>query len=91
VSVKLGPNVKKLWAIRMANEAIPKSGGLIDGLKFLSSKESIAAGARSASAWTEAAIQAIRLAGEPNPWKNADDEEIAGELLRIIAEKERSA
>ena len=83
----LGPNVRKLWAIKMATDAIPANGGLVDGLKFLSSKESIASGAKAASEWTQAALLAVRQAAEPNPWKNATDEEIAAEILRKIEQK----
>jgi hypothetical protein len=85
----IGPNVRKLWATKMAKDAIPAGEGLNAGLRFLSSRESIAAGARAATEWTKAALEAIRQAGEPNPWKDASDEEIAGELLRRIEERSR--
>lgn len=81
---KRGPNFNRLMSHKMAKEAIPDGGGLADGIKFLSSKESILAGARAAAEFTERAIEAVRNAAEPNPWRNADDEAIAGELLRQI-------
>ena len=83
----MGPNVKKLISQRMAVIAIPSGGGLADGIKFLSSKESIVSGAKEAVKWVADAISAIRGAGEPNPWKAATDEEIAAEVLRKIAAK----
>jgi hypothetical protein len=42
---------------------------------------------RKAKEWVDAAIQTVRGVREPNPWKNATDEEIAGELLRQIDNK----
>jgi hypothetical protein len=84
----IGPNVKRLWAMKMAKDAIPSDGGLADGLKFLSSREPIAEGARRASEFVEQALRAVRCAAEPNEWKHATDEEIAGELLRRIEERE---
>jgi hypothetical protein len=83
----LGPNAKRLFAHKMAHDAIPKSGGFADGIKFLSTKESIVSGARKAAEWTTQAIDAVRDAAEPNPWKDADDEEIAREILRRIDAK----
>lgn len=82
-----GPNVKRLWSIKMAKDAIPDGGGFEDGLKFFSSKESIAAGAKAASEWCKLVIESVRRATLPNPWKDATDEEIAGELLRRIDAK----
>ena len=41
---KLGPNAKRLLAHKMSVDAIPAGGGLADGIKFLSSKESIISG-----------------------------------------------
>lgn len=82
--MSMGPNVKRLIAEKMATDAIPPNGGLADALSFLSSKESIASGARKATDFVRLAILAVRNAAEPNPWKNRDDEAIAGELLRRI-------
>jgi hypothetical protein len=87
--VVLGPNVKRLISIKMAKDAIPDGGGFADGVKFLSSKESIVAGVRAATEWVKAALIAVRQATEPNPWKSASDEEIAGHIIeRIEARKD---
>lgn len=86
-----GPNVNKLIASKMSRDAIPPGGGFADGIKFLSSKQAIVAGAKRATEWVDAAIRAVREAAEPNPWKNATDEEIAAEILRgIEARSKRS-
>jgi hypothetical protein len=85
--MKCGPNVKQLIARKMSMDAIPKGGGFADGLRFLSSPEKIAAAARSAETWVLEAIRLVRSAADPNPWKSADDEAIAGELLKRVAEK----
>ena len=82
-----GPNVKKLIAHKMSQDRVPAGGRLLDVVKFLSDKDRILSGARKATEWVELAILAVRQAAEPNPWKTADDETIAGEILRQIATK----
>lgn len=84
----IGTNVKRLWAMKMAKDAIPDGGGFAEGLKFLSSKESIVSGAKAASEWTKNAIELVRQAAEPNPFKDSSDEEIAGELIARAERKE---
>ncbi len=83
-------NVVKLIIHKMALKAVPSGGGLADAIKFLSSKEGLLAGAREAGEWVKAAILAVRQASEPNPWKDASDEEIAGEILRQAEAKKAS-
>ena len=80
----IGPNVKRLLFVKMAKDAIPDGGGLDAGIRFLSSKESISAGFKSAREWTEQAIQLVRTAAEPYPWKHASDVDIAGEILQRL-------
>jgi hypothetical protein len=80
----LGPNLKRLIGHKMAMDAIPDGGGFAEGVKFLATPGAMAAGWRDATEWVDSAILAIRQAGEPNPWKNSSEEEIAGELLRKI-------
>lgn len=87
---KIGLNFKKLMFLRMSNEAVPPGGGLNAALNFLSSKNSMMHGIREANEWTENAIRSIRMADEPNPWRDADDEEIAGEIVRRVEEKQRA-
>jgi hypothetical protein len=82
-----GPNVKKLIACRMSTIAIPKGGGFIDGLSFLNDPEKIKAVAKEATEWAEMAIRLVRTAGEPNPWRNSTDEEIAGMLVAKAGER----
>ncbi len=82
-----GQNIRRLIAYKMAVDAIPQGGGFEDGLKFLSSREAVITGAQQASIWVRAAINVLRLAAEPNPWKDADDETIAGEVLRQVDER----
>ncbi len=83
----LTPNIKKLIIYKMSLDAIPKGGGVKDGFMFLSSKELIAKSAKESSEWVKTAISVVRQAQEPNPFKNADDETIAGEILRKIEER----
>lgn len=82
-----GPNVRKLISAKMAKDAVPSGGGVADALLFLSNPKAIASSAQAATAWVEAAILAVRQAAEPNPWKNADNEAIAGEILRRMNRK----
>lgn len=83
----MGTNVKKLVIHKISRDAIPDGGGVADGIAFLSDKKRIADGFRKATEWVTGAISAVRLAAEPNPWKNADEEAIAGEILRKIEDK----
>lgn len=83
----LGPNIKKLIIHKISLSAIPPGGGFADGVKFLSDKDRIIKTMRESHSWVKQVIAAVRNAGEPNPFKNASDEDIAGEILRKIEEK----
>jgi hypothetical protein len=87
MSEQLTPNIKKLMIHKVSLDAIPKGGGVADGIKFLSDKNKIITTFRESHEWVKKAIQAVRQAGEPNPFKNSTEEEIAGEILRKIEEK----
>ncbi len=87
----LGAKVKKLIAYRMAVEAIPIGQGLEAGVRFLTTPGALANGWHTAADWTRQAIQAVRFAAEPNPWKNASDEDIAAEILRNIDARRSAA
>lgn len=80
-------NVTRLIIHKMSVDAIPDSGGLADGLAFLSDKNRIKEGWQKAEAWVREAILLVRQAADPNPWREASDEAIAGELLRQVAER----
>ena len=83
----MGPNVKKLVIYKISRDAIPDGGGVAAGIGFLSDKNRVADGVRKATKWVDAAIAAVKLAAEPNPWKDADEEAIAGEILRKIEDE----
>jgi len=83
----LGPAVKKLIANKMAMDAIPKGGSVVDGIEFLKDRDRIVKGFRDANDFIQKMIVLVRSAKNPNPFKDADDETIAGELLRRINEK----
>ena len=87
--MNLGPNFKKLLIHKMSLDAVPAGGGVGSALKFLSDPQGMAKSSRAAKEWVESAIMLIRTAAEPNEWKNATDEEIAGELLRRIDERKK--
>lgn len=91
MSETIGPNVKRLIAHKMSLDAVPAGGGLNAALDFLSDKDNITESARRSTEWVRLAIKALRQAAEPNPWKDADDEAIAGEFLKRIGERESLA
>ena len=82
-------NVQKLISHKMSLDAVPPGGGLKSALDFLMTPGKLAESSRAATEWVRLAIAGIRTAAEPNPWKTADDEVIAGELLRLIEERKR--
>ena len=82
-----GPNVQRLIARKMALDAVPRGGSMDDALNFLSSKDNITQGAKTAAAWVRTACEVVRRAGEPNPWKESSDEEIAEYLLEEIVKR----
>lgn len=83
----IGPNVKKLMAIKVAKEAIPSGGNFVDGVNFLVDKERVIRTMRDSYTWVLEAIQLVRNACEPNPYKDADDETIANVILKQIEER----
>lgn len=85
----MGPYVRRLVIQKMATDAIPPRGSLADALSFLSSRKQISEGMRKAETYIQAAIIAVREAAEPNPWREADDEAIAQEILRKIDERKQ--
>ena len=85
---KQGPNFKELVIRVMARDAVPEGGGFADAAAFLSSKERILLSAHVAWKWVSLAIQAVRSAPGQNRWKDADDEAIAGEILKQVRENE---
>jgi hypothetical protein len=85
----MGPNAKRLMIHKMSLDAVPTGGGMKSALDFLMTPGAMATSAKAATEWVSAAILAVRQATEPNPWKNSDDEKIAGELLRLIEERKK--
>jgi hypothetical protein len=82
---QLGPNVKRLMIERASIEAVPVGGGMASAIDFLLDKKKTVEGFRRSLEWCDSAIQTLRSAGEPNPFKNSSDEEIAGEILRVVS------
>jgi hypothetical protein len=83
-------NIERLVIRKVSLDAIPASGGIADGVAFLLAPDRLASSTRAAAAWVESAVLAVRNAGDPNPWRSATSEAIAGEILRQIDELERS-
>ena len=87
----LTPNLKKLIFIKMGKDAIPDGGGFADGVKFLTTPGAMKQGWQDAVKWVDGAILAVRMATEPNPWKNSSDEEIAGEIVRKLESRKMAS
>lgn len=77
----IGPNIKRLAAMKFSKDAIPDGGGFQDGIKALLDKN-LAQRMLKCIEWAKQAVAAVRSADEPNPWKNATDEEIAAEIFK---------
>lgn len=83
----IGPNVKKLIAIRMSTLAI-KNGTpepFKEGLLFLMDKHRFKQVSTEAVQWVKDAIAVVKTAPD-NPYGD-DDEAIAGEVLRLYEER----
>lgn len=82
-----GPNVKKLIVYKMSMDAIKDGSGMSgfeQGIRFLSDPKRISETAKKATEWVEQAIQVVRQASEPNPWRLASDELIVQKILDEI-------
>jgi hypothetical protein len=84
---KITPNVKRLIIHKMSVDAVPAGGGLATALDYMMKPGGLANGLKEARTWVMNAINAVRGASEPNPWKDADDETIATELMRKVDER----
>jgi hypothetical protein len=58
-------------------------------IDFLKNPKRISDVARTAEQWVKTAIQAVRDGAEPNPWRTADDETIATEIVRRMDERKQ--
>jgi hypothetical protein len=84
---KYGPNVTKLIVKFIAREAIPPGGGVADGIEFIRNSERREQVLKIAEFKAIQSLQLIKKSPD-NPFGN-DDEQIAGELLKMIEEKNR--
>lgn len=79
-----GKSMSRLIAHKMSLDAVPPGSDLADVVAFITNKEKLKASIGAASEWAKAAVLAVRNANEPNPFKEADDETIAAEILRQV-------
>lgn len=86
--MKHGPNVNKLIAKKIATDMVPSKDSMQGTIQNLMKPGNLQSVARKADEWVTQAIEAVRLAVGPNPWRTATDEEIAEEILRTIADRE---
>lgn len=89
--MNLGPNMRRLIAMKMAQDAIPSGGGVNDAVKYLLTPGMVNNGWKNAKVWAFQAVDLVRKAAEPNPYKEASDEVIAGELVRLSEERKKRA
>ena len=84
--VAQGPNVKKLIIHKMSLLMIPPgtenplSAGVEAIKKFVTDTSVV----KQATEWVESVILIVRQAAEPNPYKDASDDEIAREIIKRI-------
>lgn len=81
--MKQGPNVKRLIAHKMAKDMVPPGSTLGTVLMAITAGR-LGPAAKVATEWVEQALALVRQAADPNPWKNATDEEIAEHILSKI-------
>ena len=81
-------NVNRLLARRLSQLIVARGKKLEGVVKTLRDKEVFLNSVKEAKEWVRSVIEEIRNAREPNPYKNSSDEEIAGEILRRICERE---
>jgi hypothetical protein len=86
----IGQNMKRLIIEKMSVDAVPAGGGLGAALAFITEPGELTKGWREATAWVDQAIAVIRTAAEPNPWRDASEEEIAAHLLEKIAARKKA-
>ena len=85
----IGPNVRRLITVRASYLAIPPNGGLADSIALFTEPGRLAEVSRQAEAWVREALATVKAAPD-NPY-GADDEAIAGEILRRIEERKKVA
>lgn len=78
----MGPNYKKLMIRFATKDAIPQGGSVLDGVRWL--EQDMPAAMREANKTTREAVDAVRNACDPNPYRNSTDEEIARAILDKI-------
>lgn len=83
-------NMQRLIARKVARDAVPPGKGIRSAIGFLRDIKRLSRDMSFARSWARSAVSAVRNAREPNPWRNATDEEIAGEILRRIDERTQS-
>jgi len=81
----IGPNVKRLIAMKIAREAIPPGGGFSSGLEFLLDKERVKKTFEESKLWVKEKINEIKSSPN-NPYGN-DDESIAEAIIKKIDER----
>lgn len=79
---KLGPNMKRLLAVKVSRDAIPSGGGFADGLSLFLEPGKLAAVSRNALAWIDEAISAVKAAPD-NPYGD-NEETIAAAILEKL-------
>ena len=84
--MKLGPNMTRLIVTFCSTRAVPKGGGLEDGISWLLDPERMARDWQESTNEAFEAVEILRNAG-----LIGDDEYIAGELLRRAIEKNESS
>jgi hypothetical protein len=87
IGMTLTPAIKKLICHKASLIMVPPGGGVQAVVDGLLQPGRMVEAMKEAAAWTIEAIGVVRTAAEPNPWRTADDEAIAAEIMRRVEEK----
>lgn len=82
-----GPMFKQVVAAKMARDAVPPGGGVLDGVNFLLNGPRVRRAAREAAEWVRQAIRIVKSAND-NPYGD-DDEAICRAILDELKKQQK--
>lgn len=83
----MGPNFRKLLSRRAGMIMEERAGPGFDATVSHLLEGGLGPALKDAKTWCDAAMQAVRQAADPNPWKYASDEVIAEHILKKVEER----
>ena len=80
-------SIQKLAIRKFSRDAVPPGGNIMDGIKALQDPK-LSKKLKECIEWAEEAVNAVRKAKEPNPYKDMTDDEIAQVILDKVKRDE---